>query len=258
MEQIKIIFFDIDGTLIDPQTKKVSALTAQTLNRLRANGVKVCVATGRPPASLPNFGDLQFDAMITFNGALAYTDQETIFAAPISQDTVHRVISNVTNLGRPVSVAVRDRLVANGREQDLADYYTVAGLVLTVAEDFDEVCRQDVFQIMMGCRETDHAAIIQGVEGVKIALSWERAADVISEDGGKGNGIRAVLKHFGLAPSQAMAFGDSFNDLEMLQAVTYGVAMGNAIAELKQIAWDVCGAVWDEGIYHYCLEKGMI
>ena len=48
------------------------------------------------------------------------------------------------------------------------------------------------------------------------------------------------------------------DDREMLQAVRYGVAMGNAVPELKALAWDVCGAVWDEGIYHYCLEKGMI
>ena len=258
MKQIKIIFFDIDGTLIDPQTGKISPLTAQALNRLREKGIKTCVATGRPPATLPDFGELKFDAMLTFNGALAYTDRQTVFSAPIPPESVQKVIANVTAMGRPVSVAVRDRLVANGWEQDLADYYTVARQELTVAEDFDEVCRGDVFQIMMGCREEDHPAIIRGVEGVKLAKSWERAADVISQYGGKGNGIRAVLKHFGLSPSQAMAFGDSYNDVEMLQAVGTGIAMGNATPGLKAVAGDVCLPVSQDGIYHYCLDHGLI
>ncbi len=253
----KIIFFDIDGTLIDPATGRIPESTVQTLNHLRQKGILLCVATGRPPASLPNFGELTFDAMLTFNGALCYTDTETIFSCPIPQETVHKVIANVTALGRPVSVAVRDRLVANGVEKDLADYYTVAGLVLSAAEDFDEVIRQDVYQIMMGYRGAELEAIIRGTQGVKIALSWERAADVIADGGGKGNGIRAVLEYFHLDASQALAFGDSHNDIDMLQTVGTGVAMGNATEQLKAVADEICRPVWDDGIYRYCLDHGL-
>ena len=55
-----------------------------------------------------------------------------------------------------------------------------------------------------------------------------------------------------------MAFGDSYNDIEMLQAVGTGVAMGNAPAQLKEIADDVCGRVSEDGIYRYCIEHGLI
>lgn len=257
MNPIKIIFFDIDGTLVDSAIGRIPAKTYEALNRLREKGILLCIATGRPPASLPNFGELTFDAMLTFNGALCYTDTETIFSCPIPQQTVHKVIANVTTLGRPVSVAVRNRLVANGVEQDLADYYAVAGLALTVAEDFDEVIRQDVYQIMMGYRGAELEAITRGTQGVKIALSWERAADVISDGGGKGNGVRAILKHFHLDASQALAFGDSHNDMEMFQAVGTGIAMGNATERLKAIADAVCRPVSDDGIYHYCVDHGL-
>ncbi len=55
-----------------------------------------------------------------------------------------------------------------------------------------------------------------------------------------------------------MAFGDGNNDIEMFQAVGHSVAMGNASADLKAIASEVCGTCAEDGIYHYCAEKGLI
>lgn len=53
MKQIKMIFFDIDGTLIDMETRKVSEKTMLVLRTLREKGIKICLATGRSPVSLP-------------------------------------------------------------------------------------------------------------------------------------------------------------------------------------------------------------
>lgn len=258
MAPVKIIFFDIDGTLIDPQTGRISEKNIHTLKQLQKNGIKRCIVTGRPPASLPDFGDLQFDVLSTFNGSYCYTDNEVIYSNPIDPADVRIVLQNAADLGRPVSIAVRDRLAANGIDQDLYDYYRVADLELTVAEDFKETCREDIYQIMLGCRESDYPAIIRGAANVKLARSWERAVDVIPLTGGKGSAIRHILDHYDLDPSQAIAFGDSHNDMEMLQAVGTGIAMGNATPQLKAIADEVCGPVSEEGIYHYCMDHGLI
>lgn len=255
---VKIIFFDIDGTLIDHATGHMSEKTVQTLHKLQDKGIKRCIVTGRPPASLPDFGDLHFDVMSTFNGSFCCTDTEVIYSNPIDPKDVRIVLQNAAALGRPVSIAVRDRLAANGIDPDLADYYRVAGLELTVAKDFAEVCREDVYQIMLGCREADHDAIIRGADNVKLAISWERAVDVIPLTGGKGSAIHHILAHYHLDPSEALAFGDSHNDMEMLQAVGTGVAMGNASDQLKEVADQICGSVSEDGIYHYCLENGLI
>ena len=254
----QIIFFDIDGTLVDPATRKISAKTVSTLKRLHDRGVRLCISTGRAPASLPDFGDLTFDVFCTFNGSLCYTAEGIIHSNPIPPADVQQVLENAAALGRPVSVATRDRLAANGVEPDLGDYFRLAELELTVDEDFADVCREDVYQIMLGCREKDHPAIIRNAPGVKIAVSWDRAVDVIPASSGKGTAIAAVLKHFGLDASQALAFGDGLNDLDMLQAVGTGVAMGNAAEPLKAVADDVCGPVSQDGIWHYCLSHGLI
>lgn len=258
MAPVKIIFFDIDGTLVNPQTGLVSDRTALAVTRLKERGVRVCISTGRAPSEVPDFGPLKFDAYCTYNGSLCYTDSEILHSNPIAPADVAQVLHNAAEIGRPVSVAVRNRLAANGLDPDLADYYRLAGLTLSVAPDFDQVCQEDVYQIMLGCRREDHPAIIRGASGVKIAVSWDRAVDVIPASSGKGAAIEKVLAHFGLDVSHSMAFGDSFNDLDMLKTVGIGVAMGNAAPQLKAVADDVCGPVADDGIYHYCLAKGLI
>ena len=258
MNPVKIIFFDVDGTLLDHATGCISPKTHETLKRLRENGILLCVATGRSPSALPDFGGSHFDAFCTFNGSLCYTEDTTIYQTPISREDVAQVLENAAGIGRPVSIALRDRLAANGIDKDLADYYRLADLTLTVADDFDTACRQDIYQIMLGCRDADHPAIIKNTKDVKIAVSWDRAIDVISSFSGKGRSIEKILEYFHLDASQALAFGDSLNDIEMLQAVGHGVAMGNANPQLKAIADDVCPCVCEDGIYHYCAQHGLI
>lgn len=255
---VSIVFFDIDGTLVDPVTGCVSAKTKETLNRLREKGMKIFIATGRPPASMPDLSGITVDGFITVNGSLCYTGDTLIHHQPILKASVEKVIGNAAALGRPVSVAVRDRLAANGWDEDLSGYYRLAGLELTVAADFEQVLREDVYQIMLGCREEDHPAIIRDAEGVTITFSWDRAADVIPAGSGKAEAIRRVLDYYGLEASQAMAFGDGCNDMEMLKVVGRGIAMGNAHPRVKAVADDVCGSVSEEGIYRYCLEQGLI
>ena len=258
MHPVKMIFFDVDGTLVDHATGRIPEKTFEALRRLRERGILLCVATGRPTASLPDFQDFQFDAFCTFNGSLCYTGDQLIHSQPIPREDLRIVQENAAAIGRPISAALRDRLVANGWDEDLAEYYRLAGVVLTVADDFDVAYREPVYQIMLGCRVSDHAHIIRTTRGVDITYAWDRAADVIPAGSGKAQAILKILEYYHLDAAQAMAFGDGFNDIEMFRTVGTGVAMGNADGQLKAVADDVCGKVSEDGIYHYCVEHGLI
>ena len=258
MQEIKIIFFDIDGTLVDMQKKQISEKTVEALRKLKKNGIKICIATGRPRICLPRFEGVEFDAYVTFNGSYCYDSQRAIFSNPMAGEDVQRLIQNAAEIGRPVSVATADRVVANGWDQDLSDYFALAHQELKAAPDFEAACQEPIYQIMLGYREEDRSALLAGTKGVKITTAWERAADVIPAKGGKGLGIQKLLEHYGLDKSQALAFGDGNNDIEMFQAVGTGIAMGNATPNLKAVAKDHCGHVAQDGIYHYCLEHKLI
>ena len=258
MKDIKIAFFDVDGTLVDFQKKDITEKTRQALNALRANGIQICIATGRTPVTVPRFEGVTFDAYLTFNGAYCYDAQGPIFSRTIPAADVKTIIQNAAALHRSICVSTNTELGANGWEQNLADYFAIGNLTLEPSPAFDRLAAGQVYQLMVGTPKEEYAALMRGVSGAQIAAWWDRAIDVIPTNTGKGVGVQAVLEHYGLTKDQAMAFGDANNDIEMLRAVGTGVAMGNASQELKAVATCVCRSCSEDGIYWYCKEQGLI
>lgn len=235
---IKIIFFDMDGTLIDLHTGQMSEKTKECLRRLRQRGIRVIMATGRLPNNLPTFAGVEFDGWLTLNGAYCFDEQGLIFGNPLPPAAVGQLAKNAEKLGLPISFAV----VENG------DFSRPA---LPPASG-------TVYQAMIQAPEEQCREILEETQGVKIASWWAKAVDIIPEDGGKGRGISRMLAHYGLDRSEAMAFGDGNNDVEMLQTVGAGIAMGNATQRLKAVADELCDDVSRDGVYHYCLRKKLI
>ena len=258
MKDVKIIFFDIDGTLIDVNKKAISDKTVEALLRLKDNGIKICIATGRAPGSVPKFDGVDFDAFLTFNGSYCFNSSDVILSTPIPKVDVEKMIENATKINRPVSIASKDRVVANGTDKDLSDYFGFAKQEVPVSDDFNEVLKGEIYQMMMGGRKDEYDDILKNVENARITAWWDRAVDIIPVNGGKGKGIEAILEYYGIDRSESMAFGDGGNDIEMLQTVGTGVAMGNALDNVKEVADEICGTSAEDGIYHYCLENGLI
>ena len=138
MKNIKIAFFDVDGTMIDMQKKAMSEKMVETLHRLQEKNIIICVATGRTPVSLPDFQGVDFDVLLTFNGSYCFNKKETIFSNSISQKDVQTILANAKSMNRAVSIATKEKLAANGKDADLVEYYAIANLELEVTDDFDE------------------------------------------------------------------------------------------------------------------------
>lgn len=258
MKNIKIIFFDIDGTLIDVDTKKVTPKMLETLRRLKEKGIIICIATGRAPMAVPTFEGVEFDADPYIQGILLLQPEGDYLQQSAGAGRCAENDSECGDAGRPVSVATKDQLISNGTDEDLDQYYAFGKQTVIISDDFDRVSQGTVYQLLMSCRESDFSTILDGVHGAKITSWWDRAVDIIPATGGKGTGIAKVLKYYGFDRSEALAFGDGNNDVEMFQAVGTGVAMENASEKLKAIATDHCGHVAEDGIYYYCVEHGLI
>lgn len=257
----KIIFFDIDGTLIDMQKKKITPLMLSTLHKLQANGIRLAIATGRSPMTVPlaEFPGVQFDVMVTFNGSYCYDNRRVLSASPIPVEDIRTIRRNAAALGRPLCLATGSRMAANGTDKDLADYFAIAKEPVPIADDFDAVAESGaVYQMMAGARAEEYSRLMQDVQGAKIAAWWDRAVDIIPTAGGKGTGITHVLEAYGMEKADVLAFGDGNNNLEMFAAVGTGIAMGNASDALKAAASNVCGTCAEDGIYRYCAEHGLI
>ena len=123
MKDIKIIFFDIDGTLIAMDQDTISEKTLEALKRLQEKGVKLCLATGRGPMLVPHFEGVEFDAFLTYNGSYCYDHEGTLYRNCIPSKDIETIVNNAVKIGRPVALATKDRMAANGKDQDLIDYY---------------------------------------------------------------------------------------------------------------------------------------
>ena len=84
------LIFDIDGTLIDMQKKCITPLMLSTLHKFQANGIRLAIATGRSPMTVPleEFPGVQFDVFITFNGSYCYDKNRVLFASPIPTEDI--------------------------------------------------------------------------------------------------------------------------------------------------------------------------
>ena len=86
----------------------------------------------------------------------------------------------------------------------------------------------------------------------------EHGCDIICADGGKVNALREIIASYGILPEEVMAFGDSHNDMEMLQAAGIGIAMDNATQECKDIADYITDDCDEDGIAKALLHFGLI
>ena len=89
MHKPRIIFFDIDGTLIDMEKKRITERTLDALRRLQQNGILLAIATGRSPLIVPKFDGVEFDVFLTYNGSYCYDRRGDIFVSPIPPQDVH-------------------------------------------------------------------------------------------------------------------------------------------------------------------------
>ena len=259
-KDIKIAFFDVDGTLVDMEKKVITPAMIETLKHLKENGIILCMATGRGPYLVPSFPGIDFDVFLSYNASYCYTKDEVIFSNPIPKEDVKAIVENASEIHRPVFLAGVEGGGAYGCDKDLADYFAIAKSKVNVLDnfDFEKLMDKKVYQMMVGCYKEEYADILRDVDGARITAWWTRAADITPANGNKGVGVRKILDYYHLDKENAIAFGDGTNDIEMLEAVGTGVAMGNATDDVKAVADAICGHVAEDGIYHYCKEQGLI
>lgn len=252
---IKIAFFDIDGTLLKLGCRELSPKTMAALKRLQRNGILLCMATGRSYPCIPHFEGIEFDVYLTFNGSYVVSHGQVIRNRPLAPDDAAIIVRNLKQMGRAIAISNTNTIAANGSDPELEEYFSFGNAKLVITENFEELCRGEVFQIMCSCRKEEYGEILKGTSNAQITAWWDKAADIIPLNGGKGTAVADVLKFYGFARDEAIAFGDGINDIEMLKAVGTGVAMGNAKATVKEMADDVCPSVEDDGIFAYCHER---
>ena len=275
----KIIFIDIDGTLVDYENNlPESAVLA--IRKARENGHKVYMSTGRSKAEIyQNIWDIGFDGMIGGNGSYVENQGKVIMHQLITLEQCKRIVDWL-------------------HERKL-EFYLESNNGLFASEHFEEVCQgtiqeycrrkgkdkaekitvRDVFPKMIFDGELyrdDLNKVSYKLNDYKDFLdtkeqfldlqngTWGGAGetalfgDIGVKDITKANAIACLLEHLGVKREDTIGFGDAKIDIPMLEYCQVGVAMGSGGEEIKAMADYVTDDVDKDGLYKAFVHFGLI
>lgn len=270
----KIVFFDVDGTLL-AKNGKIPTSTQQAIAKLKEEGVLPVIATGRSPLLLEGVAQaLDIDSYIAMNGQYIVLEGELFYHNPIAPDLLDRFTQYAKEAGDGYVLCGSDEIyTGTSMDKESKRYRFLKYLASIVPQNLqlsfmkramkkypDPLAYQDkpVYQAILQAPANSEINYIENFPGLRFTRSNPIMFDVIKNGTSKATGIQRIADHYQVDLDQTYAFGDHLNDIEMLQVVGHGVAMGNALDEVKSISDRVTLAVDQGGIYHGLLDLGII
>jgi Cof subfamily protein (haloacid dehalogenase superfamily) len=264
-QQVKLLVIDIDGTLLDPQ-RQITSRTRAAIQAAQAAGVIVTLATGRGHRNtFPVADELGMAIpLITYDGALIlqHPDRTIIhthfLAATIAQQAAeilieHRiqpVIHRMNGAGEEIWTGH-----AEFDNPELAIYFATFPIARRM--DHATLCtnQPDPLRVVAFASEETLSHLAPSVD--RLECAWyilERGnygcseISIMNKTCSKASSVAMLAQHLNIPLSEVMAIGDNINDLEMLQEVGWGVAMGQASDTIKEAAHAITASNAEEGV----------
>ena len=244
----KIVFLDIDGTIVDHQ-KKIPVQTVKAVRSLQENGVYVAIATGRAPFMFEDIRKrLNINSFISFNGQYVVFEGKTVYKNPLPLEQLAVLQQEAEESGHSL-VFMTDKAM----RASVGDDAWVTESLGTLKQGYPQVDpgffrKQDIYQALLFCEAEAEENYRASHRDFRFIRWHDFSCDVLPGGGSKAVGIDRLIAASGLKVEDSFAFGDGLNDLEMIQHAGTGVAMGNAIPELKAVADYVTGKVDENGL----------
>ncbi|WP_167628194.1 Cof-type HAD-IIB family hydrolase [Listeria valentina] len=254
----KIVFFDVDGTLFD-DNKEIPASTKTAIKALQDKGVYVAIATGRAPFMLDDVRrELNIDSLVCYNGQYVIFEGEVLLKNPLPQESLERLITVATENDHPIVFSASDTMRVN-----LPNHHGVSQGMKSLKREYPKVDAnyykgRNIYQCLLFCEEEYDAFYSKNFPQYRFMRWHDVSVDVCPSEGSKARGIRDMIKKLGFSMEDTYAFGDGLNDIDMLQEVGCGVAMGNGRPEVKAVADYVTTSVSDDGILNGLKQIGLL
>ena len=261
----KLIFLDIDGTLtpagsnVPPESAMAAIRTAQKL------GHKVFLCTGRNPDMLAPVLAYGFDGAVSCAGGYVFAGDQVLFDCPMTDEQRDTALRLLAEQGVFRTIESVD---ATFGDENLSDFLEQAGggnseLVRwrkALAEQLNirpmgEYDGRPIYKVVFMCTEakqleparkaleTEFDFVVQDVAAHN-CLNGE----LINRKFDKGTGVRCVADALGFEIADTIGFGDSMNDMAMIETVAYSVCMANGSPTVQQKSDLVCPAVEEDGL----------
>jgi Cof subfamily protein (haloacid dehalogenase superfamily) len=243
-----IVFFDIDGTLLD-SNKRIPESTKQAVEKLKQNDIYVAIATGRAPFMFEDIrNELGINSYVSFNGQYVVFEGETIYNHSLEQGELANLYRHTSEHNHPMIFMNEKKMRATeGNHPHITK--SLGSLQCNYPEvDPNFFENHKIYQALLFCEE-DQEDVFKTTHDVFHYVRWhDYSCDVLPGGGSKAVGVQKLMEAAGLTQSNSYAFGDGLNDLEMLREIGTGIAMGNSVPALKHVADYTTDHVDNDGI----------
>ncbi|MEG0452362.1 MAG: Cof-type HAD-IIB family hydrolase [Coprobacillus sp.] len=252
--KVKLIAVDMDGTFLTHDNEYDREKFMKQYKKMKEEGIHFVVASGNQYYQLRSFFP-EIQKEITFiaeNGAYIVDQDKELFCAKLSQDDVQKVVHAINQYPNIKKVVCGKKSAYINKNVD-DDYFNRLNFYypeLQRVENFDSF-DDTIFKVFLSCDESNFDGILNelktSIGHIMTPVDCGHfGIDLIIPGINKAHGIQFLLDTWGISDAETMAFGDSGNDLEMLEHATYSFAMANAKPSIKEIS-DYTIASNDEG-----------
>jgi hypothetical protein len=266
---IKLICSDVDGTLLNKQ-REVDVITKKVFSGL-IEKVEVVLASSRMPKALYH---IQKDLSITnspvicYNGALVlksgdpFSDEKILFSSTLPKEVLYFITKAALRLDLHVSLYHNNTWVASKNDcwtgREINNTKVIPNIIFDDVEKFQQNGMNSAHKMMLMGEGNKIDKIESEIKmNLKVALcrAKETYLEVTPEFTNKSKGLFLLidsLKQFShITKEEIMAFGDNYNDFELLKDVKYGIAVGNATKIIKEIAYSITKSNEENGVALY-------
>ena len=250
MNNIKLIFTDLDFTALR-NDRSVSSYTAEVFRRCSQYGIATSIATARfYYGAKPFMEKLMTDYAITNDGTMVYRGHDFWFGTSLGQERTSFLLCELQKQdpGIRISVAAQNKVYRNFTQVD----YSIAPYSEFDVVKFTPSFKKDAYKIVVEPTKPELLEHIASQAYCKLLhYRGENRYTFLLHNTGKASALRSLADHLNLSMSEIAVFGDDQNDVEMLKACGLGIAVANAIPEVKAVADDFALSNEEDGVAAY-------
>ena len=262
---MKLIGVDVDGTLLNSENK-ITPRTRQALIRAGEIGHKIVIVSGRPTSAVQDLAkELEFDK---FNGLLAnynggsitdYTSGKVIANHNLERNLALEILDKSRDMDIDIIIPYEDMILSDKDHKFLKAESKLLGLEAKIVSGIRDKLDFDPNKILFAA---EIAKLEESIPFLKENFANQTSQvrshrnyyELMPMGLSKGNSLLEISKLYDIDQADIIAFGDEMNDFTMIEVAGVGVAMANAVDEIKEIADYVTLSNDEDGIGDY-LEK---
>ena len=259
MSRIRLIALDVDGTLYD-RPNGISEENLAALHAAQEQGVVVAIATGRTPANmLMRSREMGLYCPIVGSNGTHIVDEDNKLLYEYTMDTkaAQEAQYRLSQLDTEYNVVTTDALcmsrIENSYKLEVQEYkkLTAYGQQCLFGQEEAAKCAKGRVNKMFAynCRDIEEVRrALSDIPGIYLSRSGRDNIEIMPVGADKAKGVKALADCYGISMNDVMTMGDEMNDYEMIVSAGWGIAMGNAVPQLKAAARYVTAHCHDHGV----------